>query len=197
MSTASESPAEILARLYASVNDSLDIPRVSNITASENIEYLARCRVNRSGIRLLMSCMLAKVEYPHVDPREPYTEIGGGSCFSGRTYDERYITAFITDNNLPCNNTTAYLTPAFRNHSSPLVLGTELNGRPPEMYERLLDILDDVALGRLSSEAVLAETVRILCILRDDRKRRLEALLAEVNDGSADLLWSSEAILID
>lgn len=63
------------------------------------------------------------------------------------------------------------------------------------MYERLLDILDDVALGRLSSEAVLAETVRILCILRDDRKRRLEALLAEVNDGSADLLWSSEAIL--
>ncbi len=27
--------------------------------------------------------------------RKPYTEIGGTDCYSGRTYDEAHITAFI------------------------------------------------------------------------------------------------------
>ena len=70
-----------------------------------------------------MSCMLAKIHSPVVDPREPYTEIGSETCFSGRTYDEQYITTFIPKYNLPCNNTTAYLTPAFRNHNTAVGVG--------------------------------------------------------------------------
>ncbi|MEW6200568.1 MAG: hypothetical protein AB1546_01220, partial [bacterium] len=61
-----------------------------------------------------MSCMLAKIEKPEVDPRKPYTEINSPDCFSGRTYDERYLTNFISKHRLPCNSTTAFLTPALR-----------------------------------------------------------------------------------
>ena len=195
MSMEGESPAQILDRLYASINDNLTVPHVSDTTAVANIDYIARCSSNRAGVRLLLSCMLAKVHQPQVDPREPYTEIGGSTCFSGRTYDEQHVTDFITKNNLPCNNTTAYLTPAFRNHSAPLHLGTNLNGRPREMYECLLSILDDVAAGRADAENVLAETIRLLCVLRDERMKQLDALHAAVKDGRGNLPLSAEAIV--
>ena len=195
MSMETESPSQILSRLYASVNEMQDIQQIFDITASKKLEYLARCQTNRAGVRFLMSCMLAKVHHPHVDPREPYTEIGGQNCFSGRTYDEHHITGFITRNNLPCNNTTAYLTPAFRNHSGPLVLGTNFNGRPQVMYENLLDVLDDVAYGRFDAESVLAEAIRFLCIVRDERQRRLETLLETLQDGEDHLPLSSESVV--
>ena len=195
MNMVSESPAQILDRLYASVNGTLTASRVYYGIAAANIEYVVRCASNRAGVRLLMSCMLAKVDNSEIDPREPYTEIGSQTCFSGRTYDEQYITEFITKHNLPCNNTTAFLTPAFRNHSAPLMLGTEFNGRPREMYERLLDVLDDVAIDMLTGENVLKETIRQLCILRNERARRLRILLAAVQEEAGQLPLSSEAIV--
>src|SRR5450432_2078620 len=63
---------------------------------------VVNCPSNRAGVRLLMSCMLAKLHRPEIDPRKPYTKIGGKDCFSGRTYDERFIGDFITKHNLPC-----------------------------------------------------------------------------------------------
>ena len=123
-----DSPGQVLARLYAEANNDLTVSQITNSVGSTNMGYVVRCPSNRAGARLLLSCMLAKVHRPEVDPREPYTEIGGQTCFSGRTYDEQYITEFINEYNLPCNNTTAYLTPAFRNHSAALALGTTLNG---------------------------------------------------------------------
>jgi hypothetical protein len=65
------------------------------------IEYVCRCLTNRAGVRLLMACMLGKLDQPKVDPRNPYTEIGTDDCFSGRTYDEQYITGFINKHALP------------------------------------------------------------------------------------------------
>jgi len=49
---------------------------------------VVNCPSNRAGARLLMSCMLAKVHDPKIDPRKPYTKIGSKDSFSGRTYDE-------------------------------------------------------------------------------------------------------------
>ena len=54
--------------------------------------------------------------------------------FSGRSYDERYITDFILRYQLPCNPTTAFLTPALRNITHPLTLDVMLEGRPREIY---------------------------------------------------------------
>jgi DNA adenine methylase len=76
---------------------------------------VVNCPSNRAGARLLMSCTLAKVHRPDIDPRKPYTKIGSNDCFSGRSYDEQFIGDFITRHNLPCNSTTAFLTPTLRN----------------------------------------------------------------------------------
>jgi hypothetical protein len=72
--------------------------------------------------------MLGKLDKPNVDPRKPYTEIGGTDSFSGRTYDERYLTRFINELRLPVNPTTAFLTPTLRNIDHPLTTNHELAG---------------------------------------------------------------------
>lgn len=190
-----ESPAQILARFYQQANDDLTLGWVDDGIIRSRIWYLANCQSNRAGVRLLMSCMLAKVHRPEVDPREPYTEIGTQTCFSGRTYDEQFITSFINENSLPCNTTTAYLTPAFRNHSAPLVVGTELTGRPREMYSHLLAILDSVATGRVQADDVLSETLRLLSIIRNDEQARRIEFLNAIQAGDGRLPLSSEAIV--
>ena len=70
---------------------------IADAAARERIEYVALCTANRAGVRLLMACLLGKLHRPHVDPRNPYTEIGGGSSFSGRSYDEQHLTKFINE----------------------------------------------------------------------------------------------------
>lgn len=190
-----ETPNQILERLYAKVELAQNTPQVKNAAILERIEYVARCLSNRAGVRLLMACMLAKIDRPHVDPREPYTEIEGDSSFSGRTYDERYITQFINSKKLPCNSSTAFVTPALRNIDAPLTTDVNIIGRPPQVYRDTLQTLDDVANGRVRAEDVLADTIRLLCMVRDERNRRMESLLAGIEAGRDSLPLSSEAIV--
>lgn len=89
-------PAEILERLHERATRDVNAPVVSRNEIQTRIDYVARCPSNRAGVRLLMACLLAKVANPWVDPRQPYTEIGGEQCFSGRTLDEQYIASFST-----------------------------------------------------------------------------------------------------
>jgi hypothetical protein len=81
-------PEQILASIYnrASVEA---VTVIDNRLIRERVDYVCRCMSNRAGVRLLMSCLLGKIDRPNVDPRKPYTEIGGDDSFSGRTYDER------------------------------------------------------------------------------------------------------------
>ena len=95
-------------------------------------------------VRLVIACLLAKVHNPRVDVRKPYTEIGDPDSFSGRTYDERYVTEFILKHNLPCNPTTAFLTPALRNIKTTLTPDLDLVGRPRAVYSAALGLLSDV-----------------------------------------------------
>jgi len=76
---------------------------ITNPVIMERVDYVCRCTSNRAGVRLLMSCLLGKLDRPNVDPRNPYTEIGSSDSFSGRTYDERYLTKFINEHRLPVN----------------------------------------------------------------------------------------------
>ena len=159
------------------------------------IDYVCRCIGNRAGVRLLMSCMLAKMHRPEVDPRKPYTEIGGKDSFSGRTYDEQHLTGFISANRLPCNSTTAFLTPALRNQDAMLTTGTVLVGRPPQVYADALQILDDVAKNRVTAEQVLTDTLRILVLLRDEKQERMKTLVAALQHGADSLPLASEQIV--
>jgi hypothetical protein len=161
-------------------------------TLATRIASVVNCPSNRAGVRLLMACMLAKVHLPEVDPRKPYTRIGSKDSFSGRTYDEQFIGDFITKHNLPCNSTTAFLTPTLRNMDQTLTTKVVLVGRPAAMYEDALLILDDVHKGSVTAQEVLDESIRLLLLERDARKARLKTLLSGVGRVTTALPLSSE-----
>jgi len=170
-------PAQILENIYQRAASSLNNPVIQDAEIRERVEFVCRCLSNRSGVRLLMSCMLGKIHRPEVDPRKPYTEIGGEDCFSGRTYDEQHLTHFINSHRLPCNSTTAFLTPALRNMNQALTTDRDLVGQPRELYSKTLFLLDDVAQGRIPADIVFVETVRILLQMRNEKLKRMESLL--------------------
>jgi DNA adenine methylase len=170
----------------------LDRSFVADLEIAGRVASVVNCPSNRAGVRLLLACMLAKVHRPEVDPRKPYTEIGGPTCFSGRSYDEQVISDFINRHNLPCNSTTAFLTPALRNMDQPLTPKTVLVGRPAALYTNLLQLLDDVHAKRVKAQAVLDESRRLLILERDARKARLKTLLSGLEGGADRLPLSSE-----
>ncbi|HOC93413.1 MAG TPA: DNA methyltransferase [bacterium] len=188
-------PEEHLRRIIKNAERLGSKRAVKNPDLIRMIDEICNCLSNRAGARLLMACMLAKIDNPNIDPRKPYTEIGDGDCFSGRKYDEQFISRFITENSLPCNSTTAFLTPTLRNHNKPLFPDADLVGRPRGLYKSALIILNDVAQGGTSAEAVLTEIVRVLMIIRDERRSRMESLLQTLKQPGDSLPLSTERIL--
>ena len=188
-------PEEILKSVYDRAIENLEVSVVEDQAIRERVDYVCRCMSNRAGVRLLMSCLLGKLDKPNVDPRKPYTEIGGTSSFSGRTYDERYITQFITEHRLPVNPTTAYLTPTLRNINHPLTTKHELVGRPRELYIKTLILLDDVAKKIIDAKTLLIETVRVLLLMRNEKLARMESLLESIEKSRDSLPLSSECIV--
>lgn len=180
-------PDEILDVAIKKVSEDVNSSYISNAEQLQRVDYI--CHVwNRSGVRALMACLLAKLHRPEVDIRKPYTEIGGDDCYSGRRYDEQFIAEFITAHDLPCNRTTAFLTPAFRNHDEMLTRYTSMVGTPQVLYENFLALLDDVAQERVSSERLLLEILRQLLLLRDERNSRLSSQLAGQKKSDPSLL---------
>lgn len=193
--SATRTPQELLQAVLDRANATLDRSTIEDAAIRNRIDYVCRCMANRAGVRLLMAATLGKLHNPKLDPRKPFTEIGTPDSFSGRTYDERYITKFITDLRLPVNSTTAFLTPTLRNINYALTTDRELVGRPRQLYKQTLQLLEDVAENRISAEAVLVETVRVLINLRDEKLRRMESLVKALERTKDALPLSSEAIV--
>jgi hypothetical protein len=105
------------------------------------------------------------------------------------------LTPFINAHQLPCNSTTAFLTPALRNIDRPLTSDVVIVGRPPRVYSETLQILDDVANSRVKAESVLAETIRLLIVVRDEKQARMATLLAGIEENRGSLPLSSESIV--
>lgn len=187
-------PNQILQDIQQRASVTLNKSVITDDKIRERIDYVCRCMSNRAGVRLLMSCLLGKLDKPHVDPRKPYTEIKGTDSFSGRTYDERYLTKFINEYQLPVNQTTAFLTPTLRNINRPLTTDRELVGRPRALYVNTLELLEDVAKNHISAEDVLVETVRVLMVVRNETVARMNSLLKALRRTEGSLPLSSEAI---
>lgn len=70
---------ELLARAAS------QMARSSAITneIEDRVRFVSECQANRATVRLLMACLLAKIHRPIVDPRKPYTEIGGEALSRG------------------------------------------------------------------------------------------------------------------
>lgn len=181
-------PTDILNITFARAEKRLSKPFLKEKEVLQRVEFITRNIQNRAGVRLLMSCLLAKLDHSEVDVRKPYTEIGGNGSFSGRTYDEAYIGSFITKHRLPCNPTTAFLTPALRNRNIVLTPKVNLVGRPPEVYQYVLDLLDLVHKESIAPDILLAEVMRQLIILRDENQKRIKSLLKNLAEtGSVSL----------
>jgi DNA adenine methylase len=193
-SNRSKSPQHILEICYERARSAS-----GSVIADENsaglIEQIGRNLRNRAAARLVLACALAKAVDPQIDIRQPYTEIGGNRSFSGRSYDERYITDFILRYQLPCNPTTAFLTPALRNITQPLTLDVMLEGRPREIYRAAQLLFDRVEAGVLEAQALLTEMMRILIAVRDENRSRLNTLLTQLQVDQADLPLAVEDII--
>lgn len=188
-------PKDILQNVLQRAENSKSITVISDTDVRNRIAYICRCASNRAGVRLLMSCLLGKLHRPEVDPRNPYTEIGTPDSFSGRTYDEKYLTNFISEHRLPCNPTTAFLTPTLRNINKPLTMNVVLIGRPRELYAEVLALLDDIACNRIDPMLVFIEVVRVLISIRDEKLFRMASLIEAIKNGEGALPLSSEAIV--
>lgn len=186
---------EILESICRRATKAGDVTVIRDAAIREQVDYICRCTSNRAGVRLLMSCLLAKIVNPKLDPRKPYTEIGTKDSFSGRTYDERFLTAFINRHRLPCNPTTAFLTPTLRNINRALTTDVELVGRPRDLYIKTLRLLDDVAEGRIKADPLFVETVRILIKLRNEKLGCMASLLQALEYTEGALPLSSDAII--
>ncbi len=188
-------PAEILDRLLARALKSPSKSVVRDEQIRARVEYVCRCIQNRAGARLLMACLLAKLDRPEIDLRKPYTEIGDDDAFSGRAYDEGFVTHFINTHRLPCNPTTAFLTPALRNIDQALTTDIEIVGRPRKLYIDTLQLLDDVYAGRVSARDLLTEVIRVLVIVREEKTNRMATLLAGLRHSDEELPLSSEGVV--
>lgn len=188
-------PADILERILKHASADLTKSFIDDEGVRKRVEYVCRNISNRACTRLLMACLLAKLDRPDVDPRKPYTEIGEEDSFSGRTYDERYIAHFVFANRLPLNPTTAFLTPAFRNLGRPLTTDLELIGRPRQLYRNTLQLLDDAYTGRVSAEDMLTEIVRVLLVMREDKRARIETLLTDLRHADDTIPLAAEEIV--
>jgi len=176
-----EKPANVLDIVFSKAQQHLSKAFLKDKQILKKVEFVSRNIQNRAGVRLLMSCLLAKIVKPKIDIRKPYTEIDSKDCFSGRTYDEAHIGSFISKHHLPCNPTTAFLTPALRNRNIILTPRVNLVGRPPEVYQYVLDLLDSVHKKAIEPELLLSEVIRQLIILRDENQKRMKSLLKNLS----------------
>ncbi len=188
-------PTELLESLHGKAAQKLTQSAVNEPTTSEKLEFVCRCNANKAPIRFLMACLLAKACHPNLDIRKPYTEIPGGDSYSGRLYDEKYVEPFVHKHKLPCNPTTAFLTPAFRNLDRTLTTDLVLVGRPRRVYEYVLEILDLVHGGKEQPEIALKEILRFLIVVKQENELRMAQLIADLKNGDDVLPLASEEIV--
>ncbi len=188
-------PASILDLAFERASARLDKPILTETREIQNhVEFVCRC-ANQAGTRFLMACLTAKLSDPSLDIRKPYTEIGGAGIYSGRHFDETYITPFAFKHGLPVNPTTSFLTPAFRTNKNIITPGVQLVGRPKQLYINVVDLITAVYEGTLKAEDLLAEIIRWLLIIRAERKQRIETLFASLKGSENDSSLPAENIV--
>lgn len=180
-----------LEELYDKVSKRLSKSLTKDKAIAQKIESICRCNKNKAPIRFLMSGLLSKIKDPTICLYKPYSAFGEHS-YTGRSNDEDVVQPFIHKYSLPCNSTTAYLTPAFRTIEKPLTKDFFNKCRPKEVYYDMMDVLDYVEQNPNEAYNVLAEIIRFLIIIKNENRQRIDQLLQEVKNDGTEL--SSEEI---
>jgi len=192
-------PKEILEEAYTNALNRLDESFINNEEIRKMVEYVcSRPGNNAAGIRFLLSCSLAKIVNPSVDIRKPYTindENTNQDSYSGRKYDEEYIGNFVSEKELPCNSTTAFLTPAFRTNAGAITVDNKPIGKPQKLYDNIVKILDSVYKGHITAEDLLKEIIRNLINKKKEKNDKLKQMLEELKKNNNYEIPSSEDIV--
>ncbi len=187
-------PAEILGIAYQQASQHIEESFITDERIALDIEFICRCN-NRAGTRFMMACLVASLSDTNVDIRKPFQEVGGEGIYNGRDYDEDYIEPFVLHHKLPVKPTTSFLTPGFRTKSIVLTPDAKLIGRPREMYQAVIRLINDVHDGKISAYDVLNEILRLLIIIREEAKHRVETLLATLKPSANDSGLAAENIV--
>ncbi|MHC1679929.1 MAG: restriction endonuclease, SacI family [Methanomassiliicoccales archaeon] len=142
-----------------------------------------------------MACALAKMDSPGKDITKPYVEIEGTDTYSGRNYDEKFIEPYVISRKLPCNSTTAFLTPALRNIRERFSRETVIAGKPKELYTEAINILNDVQEGRYTADHLLAQIIKNLYEMKEQDTRRQQDLLDSLESVRSDYPMSVDKII--
>jgi len=184
---------EILDDAYECASNNIDSHFVEDPEIQNRLHDVVNSQVG-AGLRALLAACLAKIHEPSIDITRPYTGIGDNS-YSGREYDQRFISEFRNKYDLPFIATTGFLTPALRTKNIPLVPGIRLHGKDEQMYSSFVLLLNDIAQERVSPEDVLCEVTRQLLLVKRSRGERLDALLNELQRSGDEALLSVEDIV--
>lgn len=184
---------DILEGIYASVCSDLKKSCLDNAEISQSVNKVCRCVGCKAPIRFLISGLLAKIKNIDVDLRKPYSTMGEHS-FAGRSIDEDTIQPFVHKYNLPCNPTTAYLTPAFRTITSPITKSFFNKCRPKYVYEEMMYVIDYVESNPTEAQFVLSEMIRILIVIKNENKGRMDQLIQSLKNNEDSSELSSEEI---
>ncbi len=106
-----------------------------------------------------------------------------------------YVAPFLSKYHLPANPTTAFLTPALRNRNITLTPDINLVGRPPKLYQTVLQLFTDVYSKKVTAEDLLAETIRCLVILRDEKQKWMNTVIEGLRTPEETFPLSAEAIV--
>jgi hypothetical protein len=188
-----QEPAAILSAAYERAASALNAPAIAEGAVRKRIEDVARDLAARKGIRLVLACLLAKLDQPHVDIRQPYSGIDPDRSYSGRDYDETFLTPFVDRLRLP-STAPVFRTFPFGDLNRPLTPDAVIIKWQPRRYRSALHLLDDIEADRVAASDALAEMIRQLLLLREEHSRRI-ALFKKAVVGVADEVLSSEAIV--
>ena len=185
--------AEQLDSIFRSIKQ--DRTYVTDKTVENKISSVCLCDTNKAPIRYLLSAMIAKTDNPSIDTRQPYSDLGNKS-FAGRTIDETLVQPFIHKYNLPCNDTTAFLTPAFRTIESALTKAAFDKCRPAYVYHDMIDILDYVEQKPLQAKNIFKQIIKTLLHVRLSTEERLTKMVQELNSEEQHDLSSEEITIL-
>lgn len=164
---------------------------IPNEQICSKVLSVCRCERNKAPIRYLLSALLAKSTDPKIDTRQPYPKLGEKS-FPGRTIDESHVQGFVHKYQLPCNDTTAFLTPAFRTIETAIKKSTFEKCRPVYVYNDMMDILDYVEKHPKKAYSILCQMLAALVQIKQETETRMSQLIGNLSANKEHVLSSEE-----
>ncbi|MBO4451100.1 MAG: restriction endonuclease, SacI family [Bacteroidaceae bacterium] len=182
---------KILEKAYQHASKQPNKQFVTNSKMNALIDSICKCEGSKAPIRYLMSAMLAKIYNKSIDTRQPYPKLGNRS-FAGRTIDENIIQRFIHRYQLPCNDTTAFLTPAFRTLETAITKSSFEKCRPAFVYNNMMDILDYVEMHPTTAISILTQIIADLILIKQATENRVAQLIEGISSDQESALSSEE-----